>query len=75
MIIRPEEANDFEDIKYMVIESFQKGTDYSDGSYIIALIDEIPQTYPECMMIQELYEGSLKDISGYIDYSMYDNLS
>ena len=28
----------------------------------------------ECLMIQELVEGALKDVSGYLDYSFYDTL-
>ncbi|WP_235848894.1 MULTISPECIES: GNAT family N-acetyltransferase [Bacillaceae] len=34
---------------------------------------EFPQEHPECMMVQEMYEGSLEGITGYIDYSMYEN--
>lgn len=29
--------------------------------------------HPECMMIQELYQGALKGIHGFVDYSMYKN--
>ena len=29
---------------------------------------------PECLMIQELVPGALKDISGYINYEMYEAL-
>lgn len=30
---------------------------------------------PECLMAMELYENSLADINGYVDYSMYDCLT
>lgn len=33
----------------------------------------IPLTEPRCMMCQELYEGALNDIQGYIVYNMYYN--
>ena len=39
--IGPEEHKDYKDIVYLVLRSFQEGTDYSDGSDIIALIEEI----------------------------------
>ena len=39
--IRPEEHKDYKDIVSLVLRSFQEGTDYSDGSDIIALIEEI----------------------------------
>ncbi|WP_066719603.1 GNAT family N-acetyltransferase [Clostridium sp. Marseille-P299] len=32
-----------------------------------------PMQHPECLMVQETYEGSLKDIHGYVDYSMYEH--
>lgn len=39
--IGPEEHKDYKDIVSLVLRSFQEGTDYSDGSDIIALIEEI----------------------------------
>jgi len=33
----------------------------------------IPMKEPRCMMCQELYEGALDDISGYVVYDMYCN--
>ena len=39
--IRPEEHKDYKDIVSLVLRSFREGTDYSDGSDIIALIEEI----------------------------------
>ena len=39
--IRPEEHKDYKEIVSLVLRSFQEGTDYSDGSDIIALIEEI----------------------------------
>lgn len=35
----------------------------------------IPMVEPRCMMCQETYEGSLKDIHGYVVYDMYCNAS
>lgn len=32
-----------------------------------------PMQYPDCMMYQETYPGSLDGISGYVVYDMYDN--
>ena len=32
-----------------------------------------PMQYPECMMYQETYLGSLDGISGYVIYDMYEN--
>ncbi|MBU9711594.1 GNAT family N-acetyltransferase [Evansella tamaricis] len=189
VVIRPEKDSDYTDIASLVMESFQKGTEYSDGTNIIAFINEIragryyipdlsfvaeldgsivghflfshfplgrtfeagnydkdivktdivmlapvavnanyfrrgigkemlllgmkevrkqgyravtvegnpdfynkvgfvtssrygilpsencvfPQQHPDCMMVQEMYEGALDKITGYIDYSMYEN--
>ena len=39
--IRPEEHKDYKDIVSLILRSFQEGTDYSDGTDIIALVEEI----------------------------------
>ena len=39
--IRSETPKDYKDIVSMVLRSFQEGTDYSDGTDIVALIEEI----------------------------------
>lgn len=39
--IRPEEHKDYKSIISLILRSFQEGTDYSDGTDIIALIEEI----------------------------------
>lgn len=39
--IRPERKEDFETIKILVKESFEKGTEYSDGIIEMMLVDEI----------------------------------
>ena len=39
--IRPEEHKDYKSIVSLILRSFQEGTDYSDGSDIIALVEEI----------------------------------
>lgn len=33
----------------------------------------IPMHEPRCMICQELYKGSMKDIRGYVVYDMYEN--
>ena len=60
--IRPEEHKDYKSIISLILRSFQEGTDYSDGTDIIALVEEIRD-----------YEGSLDGIQGYIVYEMYFN--
>ena len=55
--IRPEEHKDYKDIVSLVLRSFQKGTDYSDGTDIIALIEEIRDSeyyIPELAFVAEL---------------------
>lgn len=39
--IRPEGHKDYKDIVSLVLRSFKEGTDYSDGTDIVALIEEI----------------------------------
>lgn len=41
IIIRPETQKDYKDIISLVLRSFKEGTNYSDGTDIIALIEEI----------------------------------
>lgn len=41
IIIRPETHKDYKEIASLVLRSFREGTDYSDGTDIIALIEEI----------------------------------
>lgn len=41
IIIRPETHKDYKEIVSLVLRSFREGTDYSDGTDIIALIEEI----------------------------------
>lgn len=55
--IRPETTKDYKDIVSLVLCSFSEGTNYSDGSDIIALIEEIraSQYYiPELSFVAEL---------------------
>lgn len=55
--IRMENEKDFEEINKLVIESFTKGTDYSDGTDVVALIKEIRsgQYYiPELSLVAEI---------------------
>ena len=39
--IRPEEHKDYQSIVSLILRSFREGTDYSDGTDIIALVEEI----------------------------------
>ena len=41
LTIRPEEHKDYKSIVSLILRSFQEGTDYSDGTDIIALVEEI----------------------------------
>ena len=55
--IRPEEHRDYKSIVSLILRSFQEGTDYSDGTDIIALVEEIrdSQYYiPELSFVAEL---------------------
>lgn len=55
--IRPETHRDYKDIISMILRSFSEGTDYSNGTDIIALIEEIrdSQYYiPELSFVAEL---------------------
>ena len=55
--IRPEEPKDYKEIVSLVLRSFSEGTDYSDGSDIIALIEEIRMSryyIPELSFVAEL---------------------
>lgn len=57
--IRPEEHKDYKNIVSMILRSFQEGTDYSDGTDIIALIEEIRDSeyyIPELSFVAELNE-------------------
>ena len=55
--IRPEEHKDYKDIVSLILRSFQEGTDYSDGSDLIALVEEIRDSkyyIPELSFVAEL---------------------
>ncbi len=55
--IRPEEHKDDKDIVSLVLRSFREGTDYSDGTDIVALIEEIRDSeyyIPELSFVAEL---------------------
>lgn len=55
--IRPETHRDYKDIISLVLRSFREGTDYSDGTDIIALIEEIRDSeyyIPELSFVAEL---------------------
>ena len=55
--IRPEQHKDYKDIVSLVLRSFKEGTDYSDGTDIVALIEEIRNSeyyIPELSFVAEL---------------------
>ena len=57
LIIRPEAHGDYKDIIALVLRSFKEGTDYSDGTDIVALIEEIRDSdyyIPELAFVAEL---------------------
>ena len=54
--IRPETHRDYKEIVSLVLHSFQTGTDYSDGTDIVALIEEIRDSeyhIPELSFVAE----------------------
>lgn len=54
--IRPEEHKDYKSIVSLILRSFQEGTDYSDGTDIIALVEEIRDSeyyIPELSFVAE----------------------
>ena len=59
LTIRPEEHKDYKSIVSLILRSFQEGTDYSDGTDIIALVEEIRDSkyyIPELSFAAELDE-------------------
>ncbi|MGN0633232.1 MAG: GNAT family N-acetyltransferase [Oscillospiraceae bacterium] len=55
--IRPEEHKDYKSIISLILRSFREGTDYSDGTDIIALVEEIRDSeyyIPELSFVAEL---------------------
>ncbi|MGM9666284.1 MAG: GNAT family N-acetyltransferase, partial [Eubacteriales bacterium] len=55
--IRPEEHKDYKSIISLILRSFSEGTDYSDGTDIIALVEEIRDSkyyIPELSFVAEL---------------------
>lgn len=55
--IRPERHKDYKDIISLILRSFREGTDYSDGTDIIAFIEEIRDSeyyIPELSFVAEL---------------------
>lgn len=70
LIIRPETHKDYKDIVSLVLRSFQEGTDYSDGTDIIALIEEIRDSkfyIPELSFVAEID----KNIVGHFLFSRF----
>ncbi|MDD6266237.1 MAG: N-acetyltransferase [Clostridia bacterium] len=56
LTIRPEGHKDYKDIVSLILRSFREGTDYSDGTDIIALVEEIRDSkyyIPELSFVAE----------------------
>lgn len=61
ILIRQETHKDYKEIISMILRSFREGTDYSDGTDIIALVEEIRDSeyyIPELSFVAEL-DGKL----------------
>ncbi len=61
IIIRPETHRDYKDIVSLILRSFSEGTPYSDGTDIVALVEEIRDSayhLPELSFVAEL-EGKI----------------
>lgn len=59
--IRPEEHKDYRSIVSLILRSFREGTDYSDGTDIIALVEEIRDSefyIPELSFVAE-FDGEI----------------
>lgn len=85
--IRPETHKDYKNIISLVLRSFREGTDYSDGTDIIALIEEIRDSeyyIPELSFVAErkgevvghfLFSGYGRRYSQCFTYGYPNNLS
>lgn len=70
IIIRPETHKDYKQIISLILRSFSEGTDYSDGTDIIALVEEIRDSkyyIPELSFVAEI-DGR---IVGYFMFSRF----
>lgn len=70
--IRPEEHKDYKSIVSLILRSFQEGTDYSDGTDIIALVEEIRDSkyyIPELSFVAELDN----QVVGHFLFSKFQN--
>ena len=70
MIIRPETHKDYKQIISLILRSFSEGTDYSDGTDIVALVEEIRDSkyyIPELSFVAEI-DGR---IVGYFMFSRF----
>lgn len=70
LTIRPEEHKDYKNIVSLILRSFQEGTDYSDGTDIIALAEEIRDSkyyIPELSFVAELND----EIVGHFLFSKF----
>lgn len=55
--IRPEKASEYAELNALVLRSFAEGTDYSDGTDVVAFVDEIRASefyMPELSFVAEL---------------------
>ena len=71
IIIRPETPKDYKDIVSLVLRSFKEGTNYSDGTDIVALIEEIRMSeyyIPELSFVAEL-DGKMIGYLFFLDFN------
>ena len=52
--IRPEEHKDYKNIVSLILRSFREGTNYSDGTDIIALVEILRIISPNCPLLRNL---------------------
>lgn len=70
IVIRQEKRKDYKDIISLILRSFSEGTNYSDGTDVIALVQEIRESeyyIPELSFVAEL-NG---EIVGYFMFSLF----
>ena len=47
----------------------------TSADYGVYADESVELPHPDCLMIQELVPGALKNVHGYVNYKMYENLS
>lgn len=78
-IIQSIKENQLDEALEFVKQVFTDSEGEESGELVKNLVKEIrSKKYyipaPECLMIQELVPGALKDVHGYLNYKIYDAL-